>query len=138
MDDDIDRLVWSLKKRDNLINISVTTSLPSTCMELDFHADTCVGGSNSILLETNGEVATVFSFSEETTPFDKIPIGTIATSWTDGRNVDDVPVQYDINSSHSIQVHGITIPLDMDGVFSYFESRKPTVGRLYGTGFPRD
>jgi hypothetical protein len=50
MDDDIDRLVWSLRKRDKIINISVTTSLPSTRMELDSHADTCVGGSNSILL----------------------------------------------------------------------------------------
>jgi hypothetical protein len=115
-------------------------------------------------LETSGEVATVFSFSEESTPFDKIPIGTIATSWTDegsgetfvllfpeslyfgdrlphsllcpnqmrayGTKVEDVPRQYDINSAHSIQVHGISIPLDMDGVISYFESRKPTDDEL--------
>jgi hypothetical protein len=47
-----------------------------------------------------------------------------------GAKVDDVPVQYDINSSHSIQVHGITIPLVMDGVISYFDSRKPTDDEL--------
>jgi hypothetical protein len=49
--------------------------------ELDSHADTCVGGVNCILLATNGESATVHSFSEESTPFASIPIGTIATSW---------------------------------------------------------
>ena len=106
----------------------------------------------------------MFSFSDESKPFDKIPIGTIATSWTDesngetfvllfpeslyfgdrlansllcpnqmrayGARVEDVPRQYDINSGHSIKVHGINIPLDMDGVISYFESRKPTDDEL--------
>ena len=50
--------------------------------ELDSHADTCVGGANTILLEPSGTTATVHSFSEEHKPFDQIPIGTIATSWT--------------------------------------------------------
>ena len=50
--------------------------------ELDSHADTCVGGANTILLEPSGTTATVHSFSDERKPFDQIPIGTIATSWT--------------------------------------------------------
>ena len=163
-DEEPDRVIWSLRKRDKLLNISTVKSCYSNRSELDSHADTCVGGSNCVLLETSGEVATVFSFSEESTPFDKIPIGTIATSWTDenngetlvllfpeslyfgdrlpnsllcpnqmrayGAKVSDVPRQYDITSSHSIQVHGITIPLDMNGVISYFDSRKPTEDEL--------
>jgi Reverse transcriptase (RNA-dependent DNA polymerase) len=159
-DDVNDRLIWSLRKRDKFIGISTVTSTYVNRSELDSHADTCVGGSNCVLIETNGEVATVFSFSKESTPFDKIAIGTIATSWTNeidgetivllfpeslyfgdrlphsllcpnqmrayGTRVEDVPRQYDISSGHSIQVQDIVIPLDMDGVISYFESRKPT------------
>ena len=54
--------------------------------ELDSHADTCVGGANTILLEPSGATATVHSFSDERKPFGQIPIGTIATSWTDERD----------------------------------------------------
>ena len=52
------------------------------CTELDSHADTCVGGANTVLLEPSGATATVHSFSDERKPFGDIPIGTIATSWT--------------------------------------------------------
>jgi hypothetical protein len=45
--------------------------------------DTCVGGENCILLEDSRETATVHSFSGERKPFASIPIGIIATSWTD-------------------------------------------------------
>ena len=34
---------------------------------LDSHADTCVGGANTILLEPSGATATVHSFSDEST-----------------------------------------------------------------------
>jgi Reverse transcriptase (RNA-dependent DNA polymerase) len=54
--------------------------------ELDSHADTCVGGANTILLEPSGATATVHSFSDERKPFGKIPIGTIATSWTNDKD----------------------------------------------------
>ena len=37
--------------------------------DLDSHADTCVGGANTILLEPSGAVATVHSFSAERKPF---------------------------------------------------------------------
>ena len=80
--EDSDRLVWSIKKRNKFLNIAALKSSPCNRSELDSHADTCVGGSNCVLLEDSGEVATVFSFSEESKPFDKIPIGTIATAWT--------------------------------------------------------
>jgi hypothetical protein len=39
--------------------------------------------------------------------------------------VDDVPIQFDKNSKHAIIHNGVTIPLDMAGVVSYFESRLP-------------
>jgi Reverse transcriptase (RNA-dependent DNA polymerase) len=128
--------------------------------DLDSHADTCVGGANSILLEPSGNVATVHSFSDERKPFGAIPIGTIATSWTDsadgityvlcfpeslyfgdrlsttllcpnqlrdgGTIVEDTPRQFNPKSNHCIRIGSLTIPLMMDGVISYFESRKPT------------
>ena len=132
--------------------------------ELDSHADTCVGGANTILLEPSGATATVHSFSNESKPFGKIPIGTIATSWTnatDGKTyvlcfpeslyfgdrlstsllcpnqlrdnqtvVDDTPRQYDHTSTHCISIGDFKIPLQLDGVISYFESTKPTADEL--------
>ena len=50
--------------------------------ELDTHADTCVGGANTVLLSTTGESASVSTFSGERKPFTEIPIGTVATTWT--------------------------------------------------------
>jgi hypothetical protein len=45
-----------------------------------------------------------------------------------GLIVEEVPCQYDEQSRHSIidEREGLTIPLDMNGVFSGFNSRKPT------------
>jgi hypothetical protein len=63
--------------------INTFRSVSSNKTELDSHADTCVGGANCIFLEDSGEMATVHSFSGERKPFASIPIGTIATSWTD-------------------------------------------------------
>jgi hypothetical protein len=58
----------------------------SNRFEMDSHADTCVGGANSVLLETKGETATVYSFSQERKPFGEIPIGTIAMTWVSSIN----------------------------------------------------
>ena len=46
-----------------------------------------------------------------------------------GTKVEDVPRQFDKNSSHSIFIpeKSMTIPLELDGVVSGFVSRKPTV-----------
>jgi hypothetical protein len=106
--------------------------------ELDSHADTCVGGANCILLEDSGETATVHSMSGERKPFASIHIGTIATSWKNGPNklrahgvsVENTPRQFDALSSHLIVVKGLHIPLYLDGVISYFDSRKPSEDEL--------
>jgi hypothetical protein len=160
-----DRIVLSvIVKNDRCFKISTIKSGSTNKTELDSHADTCVGGANCILLMDSGETATVHSFSGEQKPFASIPIGTIATSWTDERNgetfvlvfpeslyfgnrlthsllcpnqmrahgvrVDDTPRQFDGTSSHSIVVEGLKIPLYLDGVISYFESRKPSDDEL--------
>jgi hypothetical protein len=51
--------------------------------KMDSHADTVIGGCNFILLHETGEYVTVHSFSDERKPFEKFPIGTIATAWVD-------------------------------------------------------
>lgn len=43
-----------------------------------------------------------------------------------GVGVYDTPRQFDPKSTHSIEVEGISIPLDVEGVCSGFESTKPT------------
>jgi hypothetical protein len=43
-----------------------------------------------------------------------------------GVTVDDTPQQHDARSSHAIAVEVDRIPLFLDGVISYFESRKPS------------
>jgi hypothetical protein len=138
--------------------------------ELDSHADTSVAGANFRILFDTGEYATVHTFSSEKKPFDKIPIGTAATAWTDrngqtfilrlnqallfgdrldhsllcpnqlrhfGHKVDDVPVQFDRDSTHSILLRSevaasneVTIPLMLKGVVSYFTSHYPTTHEL--------
>jgi hypothetical protein len=112
----------------------------------------------------------VHTFSHESAPFEKIPIGTAATAWTDstghtyilrlnqallfgtrlshsllcpnqlrhfGHNVDDVPVQFDRDSTHSITLRSelaadtnLMIPLMIKGVVSYFPSYYPTTHEL--------
>ena len=44
--------------------------------------------------------------------------------------VDDVPVQYNRNSGHCIKADGLQIPLKMNGVISYFDSRYPSEEEL--------
>jgi hypothetical protein len=49
-----------------------------------------------------------------------------------GIRVNDVPTQYDPNSPHSIYIPGseLELPLQMRGVFSFLETRKPTEAEL--------
>jgi hypothetical protein len=108
----------------------------------------------------------VHSFSQENTPFQRIPIGTAATLWTNdkgisyililnqallfgerlehsllcpnqlrnwGHKVNDVLIQYDSKSTHSIHLRShvpedeeIVIPLKIRGVISYFFSTYPS------------
>jgi hypothetical protein len=56
---------------------------PTDRCELDWHADTIVGGANCILLETSGETAIVHSFYDERKLFSSVPIATIARAWVD-------------------------------------------------------
>ena len=148
------------------LRISSTQSGSTDRVELDSHADTNVGGANCVLLETTGEFATVHSFSEETKPFENVPIGTAATAWVDletgetfilvfhetlffgdrlnhtlvcpnqlranGIIVNDVPRQFDKQSTHSIFVPGdnVTIPLELNGVISFFNGHKPSKEEL--------
>jgi hypothetical protein len=40
-----------------------------------------VGGPNCVLVSEPDEYVTVYSFSDERKPFEKVPIGLIATAW---------------------------------------------------------
>ena len=53
-------------------------------MELDTHTETCVAGSNCVVLDLTGKVAKVSPFCEDdstTNTFDDIPIATVATAY---------------------------------------------------------
>ena len=133
---------------------------------MDSHADTCVGGANSVIISESGETATVYSFSDEREPFGKIPIASIGTAWTSektgetfvlvfnealyfgdrlphsllcpnqlrsyGAVVQDCPQQFDRKSNHSISIaeDNFSVPLEMDGVISFFESHRPSEDEL--------
>ena len=57
----------------------------SSC-ELDSHADTCVAGSNCVMLGEPSRTVTVHPYSDEYKPMQNIPIGTAATVWVDPSN----------------------------------------------------
>ena len=132
--------------------------------ELDSHADTCVAGSNTLLLHETGRTVNVVPFSDEVGRVKNIPIACVATLWQDlttgheyililhevlyfgdrmestllnpnqlrhgGAIVEDTPRQFNRQSKHAIifplgdKGEQVTIPLEMDGVISGFESRK--------------
>lgn len=50
-------------------------------MELDSHADTIVGGSNCVVIETTGRNVSVLPYNDEYESIDNIPIATIATAY---------------------------------------------------------
>jgi len=164
------RNVFSVRVRDSkefTVSASRRGEDNTNRCELDSHADTIVGGANCVLLDSNGETATVHSFSDERKPFPDVPIGTIATSWVNpetseifvlvfhealyfgdkldhtlicpnqlrayGIIVDDTPRQFNSGSRHSIMVpeeDDLKIPLEMNGVVSYFPSHKPSADEL--------
>jgi hypothetical protein len=139
-----------------------TTQVSSNRCELDSHADTCVAGSNTLLVAHDDCTVSVHPYSGEYAPINDVKIGTVATLWIDpqtgrsyiliihealyfgdrlpetlinpnqlrahGLKVDDVPKQFDSMSSHSIHTKksDVRISLDLDGIISGFESRKPT------------
>jgi hypothetical protein len=50
-----------------------------------------------------------------------------------GIQVNDTPKQFDKSSTHSIRTEkGQEIPLEMDGVISYLQTRKPTIEEIHG------
>jgi Reverse transcriptase (RNA-dependent DNA polymerase) len=60
------------------VRTSSSHSTRNRC-ELDSHADTCVAGSNTILISTDGRVVNVYSYTATKTA--DIPIATVATVW---------------------------------------------------------
>jgi hypothetical protein len=55
--------------------------LEESRMELDSHADTCVVGSNTVLLWYTDHHNTVSPFIGEYTPLKNIPVASVATAW---------------------------------------------------------
>jgi hypothetical protein len=53
-----------------------------TC-ELDSHADTCVAGPNTIVLEHTDQSVNVSAFTNQLDTMKDIPIGTVATAYDD-------------------------------------------------------
>ena len=51
--------------------------------EPDSHADTCVAGSNTLLIESTDKTVTVSPFSGEYSPTRNVPVATVATAWDD-------------------------------------------------------
>jgi hypothetical protein len=70
--------------------ISIVDTTQEGRNELDSHADTCVAGANCVLIETEGETVNVYGFSDERKPFEKIPIGTVATAYDDPKTGETV------------------------------------------------
>jgi hypothetical protein len=54
----------------------------ATC-ELDSHADTCVAGPNTTIIEYTDQMVTVSAFSDQLEALKDIPIGTVATAYDD-------------------------------------------------------
>ena len=51
----------------------------SCCCDLDLHADTCVVGSNMLLISDSKEAISVIGFASELEMIKNVPIGTAAT-----------------------------------------------------------
>ena len=70
------------------LRVSSTNRNGHLYCELDSHADTCVAGSNFVLLEDPHKHVTVHPYSDEYKPIDDVPIATVGTVWVspkDGR-----------------------------------------------------
>ena len=61
---------------------STSTSSSAINCELDSHADTCVAGSNFVMLEEADSYISVYPYSDEYPAINNIPIASVATAWT--------------------------------------------------------
>ncbi len=66
----------------NTTRLNSTLMVSGTC-ELDLHADTCVAGSNCIVLEYTQQTVNVSGFAPEHGELTNIPIVTAATAFDD-------------------------------------------------------
>ena len=62
------------------------TEASSDRCELDSHADTCVAGSNTLLVSHDDRTVSVHPYSGEYAPIDDVKIGTVATLWVDPKS----------------------------------------------------
>jgi hypothetical protein len=58
---------------------------PVVPCELDLHADTCVAGSNCVIIETTNQTVSVSAFSEAHEIIHNVPIVTAATAYDDNK-----------------------------------------------------
>jgi len=65
-----------------VLNVHTNQVHHSTC-ELDSHADTCVAGPNTVILEYTDQMVSVSAFSDQFEVMKDIPIGTAATAYDD-------------------------------------------------------
>jgi hypothetical protein len=56
-----------------------------TC-ELDLHADTCVAGPNTVVIEYTDQAVSISAFTNQLDVIKDIPIGTVATAYDDPRD----------------------------------------------------
>jgi hypothetical protein len=92
----------------------------STC-ELDSHADTCVAGPNTVILEYTDQMVSMSAFSDQLEVMRDIPIGTIATAYDDSNDgtttilvIHQVLLMNDIVTTtllcpNQLRSHGITV-----------------------------
>ncbi|KAI2509778.1 hypothetical protein MHU86_4631 [Fragilaria crotonensis] len=112
---------------------------------MDSHADTCVAGSNCVVLEYTGRSAEVEAYSPDY-PSKQIPIATVATAYdcpTSGAtylrdndvHVDERHRQHAPDSIFGILVPSepLRIPFTLEGVVAGFDSRPPTQDELDNT-----
>lgn len=83
------RTVVSVTKDERKVHVRVLASSQLKKVErceLDSHADTCVAGSNCVVLEYTGQKVRVSPFSDEYEPMKDVPIASCATAY-------DLPIE---------------------------------------------
>jgi hypothetical protein len=63
------------------VNRMVTNTIHHSTCELDSHADTCVAGPNTAVLEYTDQLVNVSAFTNHMDTMKDIPIGTVATAY---------------------------------------------------------
>ena len=70
------------KMKDTIVStLGKQSKVSFSSSELDSHADTCVAGANTVLLEDTGQRVKVSPFSEEYKPICNVPIGSCGTAY---------------------------------------------------------